>query len=248
VLSYKAEPEDSQKTTTMKFLIGKIEPTRKASSLTEREVRPIPRYDRFEYVKSQDRRSVQEFHDFKIKEVPNTVLLNRDHFFRKLGDNHWNIVLTTPRTMNLPGVSQDTELLVTKIVEENYSYLVPEFDSLKHLETGSALRLATTIEEATNISKLEVENPFQKRVIEDIQWNVIGIKRRLYEIADNQHVDQARKELTKIVESLKNKMLALEEINRAINKLGVDEKEALKEFRIKKLPKGRVELTWTKSG
>lgn len=249
VLSYKPEPEDSQETTSMKFLVGKIEQTEKASCITERKVRPIPEYDRFEYVKSRACWCIEEFHDFALQEIHDTIPLNRDQFFRKLGDNYWNIVLTTCRKkIHLPNISQTTELLVTKITEENYSYLVSEIDNLKHLKTEFALRLATTLEEAINISKLEMEDPFHRRIIEDIQWDLIEIKRILYKIADNRHIEQTREELIKNVDELENKMIALEEIKRSFNRLGIDEKEALKEFKIKKLPKGRVELIWTKSG
>lgn len=250
LLKYKPSEEDVQETTTRKSLVGKWTSYRKRSSLTDSKFRIIPEDDRFDYVRKRSFKSfVREYHDFALQTETPKILLDKDRFFERQGGYHWEIVLTIPRKLvDLHRISQNTEFLVKKICEENYAYLIPEIDRLKHLDDESALRLASTIEQSFNISKLEVDDPFQKRIFEDLQWGMIEIKKILYCIIDKENVEKARNKLTKTVDDLESKMLALEEIKKAFGRLGIDEKTALKEFAVRKLPDGRVELVWKKSG
>ena len=249
-LRYKPEDEDIQEATKMNFLVGKVEFYRKRASFTDMNIRAIPEHDRFEYVRRDRKCSFKEFHDFSIQTMEALrVPLNKEQFPWILGDNYWNIVLTIPRkVVRVPKISQRTELFVRKIFEENYSYLIPEIDSLKLLDSESALRIATTLEEAMNISKLEADDPFQKRTIEDLQWNMIEIKKTLYNIVDNVKLEESKKKLIKYVSDLEKKLLALDEIGRTLDKMGVDEERFVKEFVVKKRPNGRVEFLWKRSG
>lgn len=251
LLNYKPEPEeeDVQETTKMKLLVGKWEPYRKGSSFTDLKFRMLPEYDRLQYVKREFKPSIQECHNFVMRAEELEIPLSKDHFFGRWGSHYWDIVLIIPKkAIDVHKISQSTEFFVKKISEENYSYLIPEITSLRGLDGESALRLASTLEEAMNISKLEADNPFQKRIIEDFQWNMIEIKKIVYDIVDNVNVERARRKLIKRVHDLENKISAVEEIRKAFGELGIDEKEALKEFAIKELPSGRVELVWKKSG
>lgn len=244
------EGMNDQQMTQMKFLFGVLESYRTRASLTDWKIRLTPEYERFWCQRKEFKSLTEEYHDFEMKMERPVISLDKDMFpFEKVGDHYWDIVLTAPKkAIEVHEISQRTEFFVKKILEENYSYLIPEITSLGELEGESALRLSDTLEESLNISKLETDNRFQKRIIEDFQWNMIEIKKSLFDLVSNVNVEKARKKLMESIDELEKKILAVEEMKKALDELGIDEDKALREFTKRELPNGRVELVWKKSG
>lgn len=261
LLRYEPSGEDDiQSTAKMSILVGRWERYRKRTSTTEQKVRPVPKYERFECVKRRIRPSFEEWYDFDVNEEEFTMDLSRpllenqfaqvgDWFEHRFPDSIWNVVMTIPKkAVDIHEISQTTEFLMKKIFDENYSYLIPEIDRLTYLDTESALKLSTNLEEAMNLSKLEVDDPLQKRKIEDFQWNLIEIKKMYYSILDGRDVAKIKNKLKESIKNIREKMLLSEEMKKALDELDIDRKEVFKEFEIKKLPKRRVEYVWKKSG
>lgn len=137
---------------------------------------------------------------------------------------------------------------IERILEEDYSFLINELDRIDPENLESSFVIANLLEKAMNVSKLLVDDPLDSRKVEDFQWDLIQIKKILIQLAKPylSTAESDKAELNNLVQELKEKMIACQKTKQILEKLGL--KSVLKGGKIKRLPDGRVEYIWRKSG
>jgi hypothetical protein len=203
-LHFELEEEDPQDVTTFKRLDAKVTPIRERVSDTYSDMRAIPNADTIDYVTRDFALSGFMKYDFLAGLKQNVLELQNDFSLnKKIGDHFWNVVLRAPlKNILICNLAQRTEFFVKKISEENYSYLIPEIGVMRTEDVEHSYRLAKTLEEVINVTKLDVRDPFQQRALEDLQLNLIELKKALYNIINNENVKQAKAGRTRITMEL----------------------------------------------
>lgn len=140
------------------------------------------------------------------------------------------------------------EEYLERILEEDYSFLINELGRIDPENPESSFITANLLEKAMNISKLLMDDPLDSRKIEDFQWDLIQIKRILIQLAKPylSSVESDKAELNNLLQQLNEKMMASQKTKQILEKLGLE--SVLKGGKIKRLPDGRVEYIWRKSG
>lgn len=135
-----------------------------------------------------------------------------------------------------------------RILEEDYSFLINELDRIDSENPESSFITADLLEKAMNVSKLLVDDPLDSRKMEDFQWDLIQIKKILIQLSKPylSTAESDKVELNNILRQLNEKMMACQKTKQILEKLGL--KSVLKGGKIKRLPDGRVEYIWRKSG
>lgn len=137
---------------------------------------------------------------------------------------------------------------IYRIEQQDYPFFISEVENILADDLQSAYETADLLEKAMNITKIRENDPLESRKIEDFQWSLIEAKRILLELRScpEEDVKQKKAKLEENVHDLQGKMLACEKTKRALRELGLE--EIMKELVTKKLPNGRVQLIWKKSG
>lgn len=217
-------------------------------SRTSTNVNPILDNDKIDYIK-RDIAYTKTRTFFRNKNGIGTLKLDSDFLDKQFGSKFWNVALMPIfKNVELCKTTNNVEFYIKKFTDEDYSYLLPELGMLRNSDLEFSLRAANILEEAINVSKLEQSDPFQKRTLEDLQWDLIELKRALLDIHEERRVKSAQNARKVIVNRLEKKMNQLYLIKNAFHEIGIDEKEILKFSSLKQLPSRRVEITWIKSG
>ena len=137
---------------------------------------------------------------------------------------------------------------IHRMEQKDYPFFISEVKNLLADDLQLAYKTADLLEKAMNIGKINESDPLESRKIEDFQWSLIEAKRILQELqlGPEEDIKGKKAKLEKIVHDLEDKMLACEKTKRALRELGLE--EIMKELTAEKLPNGRVQLIWKKSG
>jgi len=133
------------------------------------------------------------------------------------------------------------------VVNEDYNQILDEVGRALDLFDAQAFKIAERLENGMNVAKLAADNPLQKRMFEDMQWNLIEAKKHLLRWTREGSKESGVK-AREALEELRSKLEAAKYAEEKISELGFDPDQFLSNFQITKVSKDRVELVWKKSG